>query len=964
MHQPTKRTFTLHYKQTTKAITIKPHLDSLKTLEQLKSRFGIGADQVVIGLVERTEKREFWRFDNFLNEYSTIVSDRFTIVTKEITGICQIRFIEYSEEAKDQQGDDTPIVILIVDSLDKLRKLRLYCNPFAVYFYQLGDRAQFDYQYKSEERTNVSHLVLNDLLYKNQPLDFSFGEFEKMYSVLDIFVDLVSHRFTPQTIEVMIGSLFFKKTFLVFMVQILRSFHKGLYSHQEMLDKTEVFIKRQFGVSVGCIYKKMDTHKKELKGGVPLYAEPKARLMSRTAQDAIDGTALEQINSITTRHYGRGQSELRSDKNRDEGGSIEIYNRLNVVRDELGGMVAEDFRSPPTSPDIPAMKMDAPAVGLSGYQQVLNPNVFSQVKARPGETTSVIREESESESVDVYNIYDEASISDSQSGDPEQFEKKRTNTADFENRELKEGAQQNREGRKRGEDPKQRRDSENHLSSLQIPKLVSDQNMLGLDNNSPSASLEQQSRHRDSNRFGKNVGKHISPTETPLLIQSDRGYQERAKSQSLHARQLTGVPDYTRKRAATDKRFSFKKPDGDEITGSQDLLSTQILANDDFKSYETLLIEVVLHLQPNEMQKKLIWQLFHNKNDNLRYALDYYKRYRSMQLLINVLNHYIELVDVEQQERLQVLYPQKSLSLESCRNLLNVFVSQKHISIRTQNLILTYLVQGSLTVLSTFELYLKTNDLEDFIENLKLVEDITMRNFSGKYVNLKSALVFKPKDINYLAEQQQAILNVFRENFTVGEVESLTAVFSFNRLTLYEQYNKYLKDLDADRFIANIKLIAATRKAQDTQATAENAYSRSAAELYTDRKCKIDLVDKYVVKSKQRLNREFLLSKALENDLVLSGIAELGGIGHREDDILENIELYFKLTFFERKYKKVNEVIEKADLTQSQIKFLQDTIKIENEPFLMAAIKLFEQNLKEDQFIEQVKIILNNKSVV
>lgn len=970
MSQLPNRIFTFCYENTTKTIKMKPRLDQNKTLEQLKLRFDIPYDKIVIGFLEKTDEGELWNITDFLIGYPKIRSNRFIIITKTIRNAQNVRFIEYSSNCRKEDNIYNLIVLIDIDKIEMLQNLRLFYNPDALYFYQFNKKVSFSLFYKGISYTNSTPIILNDLLYFNQSFSFLINNTDKMYCALDFFINLVSHIFSYRTLEEIISQLFYKKTFLVFLIQTLKYYKEGIVSHAEVIDKTETFVHDQFGFEVEYKYKRRKTCKKEL-GNVQVRQKSFKVLKSESQNNITQNSNYEQICSTTTKHNERivvdkiynsnHDNEIIQKKNK-QNDNLEKHHILRNQNSNDNGEQHDKF-SQNLKPQIDSNRGKVGSL-INDKKDTIQTNIFQENSTKMINSAQIIQEESENESKDMYNIYDTVSVSKHSSDKDKKIANKRTKTADFDNYDVKETPDKTIfKDSINGDDDKKIKESKSNTKSILKPNVLSDQVMLGLEPNLQTESSDIKAcKNTNINQNQSNKSRFNNEIEfTPNV---DEKYLIKKKAQSLQDNIPNTLVNEIRRRAKTEKESSFKASEKEKQKISEELSKTEALILDNFNKYESILIEAIYQLDLNDLQKKITWQMYYNKNDHLRFALNYFKRYKSLQLLKNLINYYLEKVGPYKQEKLQDEFPHKNISLENCRYFLNTLVIEKYISIRTKNIIISYIIQGSLIVLSTFELYIKINDLHDFLENLQIIENITLCNFSDKYVNLKSAFIFKTKDIIYLDELQPKILDIIKNDFSSSDIDIIIKLCYQNRLFILKKYNQYFNDFNMKKLISSLRQAINEKKVQEKQTDPEKIYNSNFIKLFKDRKNKINLLDKYIAKSEDKLNKEFLIGKILENDIVFSGIFEYCQLISDEADSLENIELYFKLSFTERKYKKINEVIEKAELTESQIRFLQDTIKSENEPFLMAAIKLFEQNHKEDQFIEQIKIILNQKNVV
>ena len=95
-------------------------------------------------------------------------------------------------------------------------------------------------------------------------------------------------------------------------------------------------------------------------------------------------------------------------------------------------MVAD---SPPTSPGDAQSRQEYDKNHKYAKNKNHTANNLTKTNSVPCKQSNIIKEESESGSVDVYNIYDTETISDTVSDTRRRVERTKTNTADFECKE-------------------------------------------------------------------------------------------------------------------------------------------------------------------------------------------------------------------------------------------------------------------------------------------------------------------------------------------------------------------------------------------------------------------------------------------------------------------------------------------------------------------------------------------------
>ena len=741
------RKFKISFQDTKKTINIKPKLNKIKTLKHIKERFDIPYNCMVMGLRAKKGKDEVYSLSVFLDNYNELDSNEFELVIADIKEVGFNQFKEY------YQSDEIskPYLLIKLTEIDELRRIDIQDCWNLNYFYKKSKKLSFSYYGIKSTHRNLDILTVNDVIYKNQ-FAGSQGDSERANKyVLTMFLNLTSQDLKPDEIST-IKQLVKEQAHSLFILQQLKYFNKNLLSYSQLLSKcldyiksntkTKKIDKRPSQINILSLdgsespkanYSSNRKEKKKVEMAEFMSNQTKKprhlqrnlgknksnqQLSANRNNNMLDFNSKVSPRDRRSSQYSKTNkqnSNIDGNKNNqlfiDDGKALSAYNgenknnlqnkgikvdahRINMM--DFEDIINQNYQidSPPTSPNDTFERMGKFKDGDNEFKIDFKVVEDSQPKAKP------IAEVSENESSELHNIYDDDSSSEDQKEERPEGEKNlfrfKTETADFNKQPMQRSL----------ESDLIKIDEEDSMDEIQIPQnnLQSDQNMRGLEMNKNTDNYDL--------KININVVEH-KPKTTRI-----KSNTVQLKSNFLLGQKLRKFSEQNR------KRFSFQDNSNDYglmLLNTKNLIEVQNVINESLKEEEPVLIGCIMNLKLNDKEKKLAWSLFRNQNSDLFEALDQYKIFQEPQILFNVIKKYSSLIDITKQETEKLSHPLKAASFEICKNLLDYLAVKNRISEKLNFLILKLLLENSLVVLGIFEVFLVTNNLNDFIESLQSV---------------------------------------------------------------------------------------------------------------------------------------------------------------------------------------------------------------------------------------------------
>ncbi|EAS02677.2 hypothetical protein TTHERM_00579210 (macronuclear) [Tetrahymena thermophila SB210] len=279
------------------------------------------------------------------------------------------------------------------------------------------------------------------------------------------------------------------------------------------------------------------------------------------------------------------------------------------------------------------------------------------------------------------------------------------------------------------------------------------------------------------------------------------------------------------------------------------------------------------------------------------------------------------------------------------KNLLDfLFEKSRLISLKEFNTFNFLYTKEDINVLSAFEVYLHDQDLQDFTQTLKLIDQLY---FFKNHLDYEEIEQFDES-----TNKQLTILFYLKKYISYEQAQALEKCIRFGDSMLFELYKKFKENRDKQQFIDKVKNYAIERKQELNEA--EQKVRQQKQSINVEQIYMRELIDTFHERLMKDVDYVDLIYEMIDNDdPLIKSIFEVYNFTKDKQDLAQNTTLLYKHQFFKKLEQKAMIVLKDLNLLRNEeIKVIE---KIKGKDIaLVTAFNQYLENKNEQDFSESV----------